>query len=125
MERGIRALRVSPEISPSQDFGAALRRRLRSEVSVGDPIAPTNAGIAAAFLLAAAVGLFVYEGLTHPPTAEPPIASRAIESTALAPPDDSIQPPDFVDVTLPPFAHSSLEFHSSQQPLGSFAVFPR
>jgi hypothetical protein len=125
MERGVEALRISPEISPSEEFGAALNRRLRSEVSVGDPITPTHAGIAVAFLLAAAVGLFAYEGLSRPPVTEPPIATRSPESAALTPSDDSVPPPDMVDVTLPPFAHSTLKFHSSQEPLGTFADFPR
>ncbi|MEE8117583.1 MAG: hypothetical protein V3T28_10770 [Gemmatimonadales bacterium] len=122
-ERGVAALRQSPRIEPSPGFRAGLRQRLQSEVAIGDPIAPTHAGLAAAFLLAAALGLFLIEGLTHP-EAEPVVAARA-QPAAFPDSLDVVPEPVPVDVTIPAFGRSTLEFHSSQAPLGTLLVFSR
>lgn len=122
LERGIRLLRDAQEISPSAAFRSGLNKRLRSEVAIGDPITPTNAGLAAALLLAAAVGLFVFEGFTTPAAVEPQAAARLAEPAF---PDsvDTVPATDVVDVTIPAFARTTLQFHSSQAPLGTQAVF--
>lgn len=95
-------------------------------MALGDPVRPTNAGLAAAFLLAAAVGMFVYEGVAHweqdvalaaEPTDPPAEAARF----ATTPP----APPETVDVTLPAFAHTTLELHSAHAPLGVVTAFGR
>lgn len=110
LERGLDVLR-SGDVSPSPTFRSRLSRRLRAEVAVGDPIVPTSAGLAAALLLATGLGLFLYEANT-PATEEIPPAAR------LAPVAfDTFPPPlEEFDVTLPPFANSTLQFLSSQEP---------
>lgn len=124
LEEGLGALRALGPVSPSGAFRSGLRRRLAAEISLGDPVRPTNAGLTAAFLLAAAVGLFVYQGLARPEadvavTPEPAAPDRGAERIATPPP----AVPETVDVTLPAFAHTSLQFHSHHAPLGSFVTF--
>lgn len=126
LDQGLGALRGANPIGPSAAFQVGLRQRLAAEVSLGDPVRPTNAGFAAAFLLAAAVGLFVYEGIARPAT------DVAVAAT---PPGDSGAPAgldarpatraDTFDVTLPPFAQTTLEFHSAHAPLGVVAALGR
>ena len=82
---------------------------------IGDPLVPTHAGVAAAFLLATALGLLIYEGLTHRASAAPPVA--AVTAPAFE--------PTFSNVTLPAFTHSTLDFHGAHAPLGSYALFAR
>lgn len=112
MTRGLALLQHSTEdVEPSADFRIRLDRRLRSEVALGDPVVPTHAGLAAALLLAAALGLLVVEALGRggaPVVAQQP--ARTFE-------------PALTNVTLPAFAHSTLEFHGVHAPLGSYVLF--
>lgn len=113
LERGLDVLR-SGDVSPSPTFRSRLSRRLRSEVAIGDPIVPTSAGLAAALLLATGLGLFLYEAST--PAAEEIPTHRAARLAPMA--FDTIPPPlEEIDVTLPPFTQSTLQFLSSQDPL--------
>ena len=116
MTRGLALLHHTiEEVEPSPHFQARLRERLRAEVVIGDPLVPTHAGLAAAFLLATALGLLVYEGLLRRASAERPVA--AVTAPAFE--------PTFSNVTLPAFTHSTLEFHGAHAPLGSFTLFAR
>lgn len=124
LEHGLGALQSLEAVAPSDEFRTGLRQRLAQEVSLGDPVRPTNTGLAAAFLLAAAVGLFVYEGMARAEgevalAAEPPAESAGPAFSAPA------TPPDTLDVTLPAFSHTTLEFHSAHAPLGAFAALGR
>ena len=117
LERGLEILRVG-DVSPSPRFRGRLNRRLLAEISIGDPVVPTSAGLAAAFLFAAGISLFLFEGLKRPPEQE-------LVAARLAPALDDTLPlpaPD-LDVTLPAFTDSKLEFTSSQVPLGTQVVF--
>jgi hypothetical protein len=121
MDRGLAALRGTEGVAPSSGFRAELDRRLLADVAMQDAVMPAHAGLAATFLVAAAVGLLLYEGLSRPESAEPEPSLAASLFRAPPPPG---QPP-LIDVTLPAFAHSDLTFTSSQTPLGSFAAFGR
>ncbi len=116
LERGLDALR-SGDVSPSPTFRSRLSRRLRAEVAVGDPIIPTSAGLAAAFLVATGVGLFLYETNTRAAEETPPAARLAPVAFDTFPP-----PVEAIDVTLPPFTNSTLQFLSSQEPLDVLVV---
>jgi predicted anti-sigma-YlaC factor YlaD len=116
MTRGLALLQhTARDVEPSPAFRQRLSQRLRAEVAVGDPLMPTHAGLAAALLIATALGLLVYEGLTRRVDAAP-LANHATAPTF---------EPALSDVTLPAFAHSTLEFHGSQAPLGSYTLFQR
>ena len=113
MTRGLALLhQVAAEVEPSAGFRARLDNRLRAEVTVGDPVVPTHAGLAAALLLAAALGLLVVQGLgrSTAPVATADQAPRTFE-------------PALANVTLPAFTRSTLEFHGVHAPLGSYALF--
>jgi len=117
MTRGLALLHHTvEEVEPSASFQTRLRERLRAQVVIGDPLVPTHAGVAAAFLLATALGLLIYEGLARRTSAEPPLAS-AVTAPAFE--------PTFSNVTLPAFTHSTLDFHGAHAPLGSYALFAR
>jgi hypothetical protein len=103
------------DVEPSERFRDRLAGRLRAEVALGDPLMPTHAGLAAALLVATALGLLVVEGLVRGPGAEPAVRAAA---------SPTFQPP-ISNVTLPAFAHSTLEFHGMHAPLGSFVLFGR
>lgn len=124
LEHGLGELQALDIVAPSEDFRTGLHRRLAAEVSLGDPVRPTNTGLAAAFLLAAAVGLFVYEGMAR---AEHDVALAADLPADAGGPVFPVpaQPVDTVDVTLPAFSHTTLEFHSAHAPLGGFAALGR
>ena len=129
LDEGLDALRELAAVNPSPTFRVGLRERLSAEVSLGDPLRPTNAGLAAAFLLAAAVGLFVYEGVAHRKgalaiDAEPP-AQRAAPLDLTVDSAPAPAPIETVDLTLPAFGHAPLEFHSAHAPLGGFAALGR
>lgn len=123
LEMGLEELREARGVEPSARFRRDLRRRLAAEVALGDPIVPTNAGVAAAMLLAAAVGLLLFQTAATSPLEEPAAAVAAAaaleDSLGLAPLQDRM------DVTIPAFTHSSLEFHSSQVPPATLAVLTR
>jgi hypothetical protein len=121
MDRGLAALRGTRDVGPSPGFRAELDRRLRADVAMQDAVMPAHAGLAATFLVAAAVGLLLYEGLSHPESAEPAPALAASPFRAPPPPDQ----PLFIDVTLPAFTHTDFTFTSNQTSLGSFAGFGR
>jgi hypothetical protein len=113
MTRGLSLLHQTAEdVEPSEEFRARLDRRLRAEVTVGDPVVPTHAGLAAALLLAAALGLMVVEGLG--PSAAPLAAADRSPQTF---------EPALANVTLPAFTRSTLEFHGVHAPLGSYVLF--
>lgn len=117
MEGGLAALREADGPAPSPGFRAALDRRLGAEVAHQDTVMPAPAGLAATFLVAAAIGLLLYEALSHAdPPGEPPAVAV---SPFPAPPPVA---PALIDVTLPAFARSHFTFTSSQSPLGVFAV---
>jgi hypothetical protein len=118
MDNGLAALRRTANVTPSPHFRAELDRRLRAESAMQDAVMPAHAGLAATFLVAAAVGLLLYEGLSNADAAgtTPTLATSPFR----APPPPN-QPP-FIDVTLPAFTHSDLVFTSNQAALGSFAA---
>ncbi len=118
MALGLSALRDTEDVTPSRRFRTELTHRLRAEVAIGDPIAPTHAGLAAALLLAAALGLLLYESVVRPEVA-------AVARSEAIPVDTRPYAPALTDVTLPAFTHSALQFHSQQIPLGSYAAFTR
>lgn len=123
-DRALDAWRDVDVIAPSPGFSQRLRRRLLAEVSIGDPVVPTHAGLAAAFLLAAAVGVFLFEGLRGP--AEEPAAVAALdELPGFADSTVDVPPSELADVTIPPFSPNRFEFSSSQEPLGTNVVFAR
>lgn len=116
MTRGLALLhQTTEEVEPSPSFHERLQERIRAEVVIGDPLIPTHAGLAAAFLVATALGLLVYEGLGHRASAEPPVAVAGAPAFEAA----------FSNVTLPAFTHSTLEFHGAHAPLGSYTLFAR
>ena len=117
LTRGLALLHHTVEdVEPSARFRDRLAGRLRAEVAIGDPLVPTHAGLAAALLVATALGLLVVEGVVRGPRrAGPPTA---------AVPAPTFQPA-LSNVTLPAFAHSTLEFHGMHAPLGSHALFGR
>jgi hypothetical protein len=117
LDLGLDMLRDRDEPEPSGGFRPTLDRRLRAEVAIGDPVMPTHAGLAAAFLMAAAVGLLFYEGLARRGPAGPAASPSA---TATFPEPVPTLPP-LQDVTLPAFTNTKLEYHGQQQPLGAFA----
>jgi anti-sigma factor RsiW len=117
LDMGLQTLREPEDPRPSDDFRLELDRRLRAEVAIGDPVMPTHAGLAAAFLIVAALGLVLYQGVGRrgpAATANQPPAGRSF-------PERPRPLPPMQDVTLPPFANSSVEYHGSQPPLGTFA----
>lgn len=105
------------EVEPSDGFRAQLAGRLRAEVAIGDPLMPTHAGLAAALLVATALGLVVVEGVIRG-------GDPARQPVAAAPAPAPFQPA-ISNVTLPAFAHSTLEFHGVHAPLGSYVQFGR
>lgn len=114
MTRGLALLQhAAPELEPSAGFEARLQERLRAQVAIGDPVAPTHAGLAAALLVATALGLLLSEGLRRDvvPTSPPALATTPQLQPALS------------NLTLPAFAHSTLEFHGVHAPLGSYALY--
>jgi anti-sigma factor RsiW len=112
MTRGLALLHLTAEeVEPSAEFRTRLECRLRAQVTVGDPVIPTHAGLAAALLLAAALGLLVVEGLGR---SDPPLVAGQSQPSFEA---------ALANVTLPAFAHSTLEFHGVHAPLGSYALF--
>jgi hypothetical protein len=116
MDGGLAAVREADDIAPSPGFRAELERRLGGEVAGRHTIMPARAGLAATFLVAAAVGLLLYEAFSHAdPVREPPAVAA---SPFPAPPPPA---PSFIDVTLPAFTGSHFTFTSSQSPLGVFA----
>jgi hypothetical protein len=121
MDRGLAALRGTPDVAPSPGFRTELDRRLRAELAIQDAVMPAHAGLAATFLVAAAVALLLYEGSSHGnPAAAPP---AMVASPFRAPPPRG--GPPFIDVTLPAFTRSEFSFTSSQSPLGAFAALAR
>lgn len=118
LDVGLSTLREPDEGGPSDTFRASLHRRLRAEVALGDPLMPTHAGLAAGLLMAAAVGLLLYEGLGRRATDE--LAARPAAVSTF--PESTRVPPPLQDVTLPAFTHSEFEYHGQQEPLGTFAA---
>lgn len=115
MIRGLALLQHAvPDVEPSPGFQARLEARLREQVSVGDPLVPTHAGLAAALLVVTALGLLLYEGSGRRGAPPPPVAAAA---PAFA--------PALSNLTLPAFAHSTLEFHGVHAPLASYALYRR
>jgi hypothetical protein len=121
MDSGLAAVRGTQNVAPSSGFRAELDRRLGAERAMQDAVMPAHAGLAATFLVAAAVGLLLYEGLSHPDPADTAPTLATSPFRAPSPPDR----PLFIDVTLPAFTHSDFTFTSSQTPLGSFAALAR
>lgn len=117
LTRGLALLQTTLEdVEPSERFRDRLAGRLRAQVAIGHPLVPTNAGLAAALLVATALGLVVVEGvLRRHPEAELPVAAAAAPRFQ----------PALSNVTLPAFAHSTLEFHGVHAPLGSYALYAR
>jgi len=117
LTRGLALLQTSLEdVEPSERFRDELAGRLRAQVAIGHPLVPTNAGVAAALLVATALGLVVVEGILR--------SDRETEPPMAAAPAPVFQP-TLSNVTLPAFAHSALEFHGVHAPLGSYALFAR
>jgi hypothetical protein len=125
---GLAALQDSEEIAPSPDFHHRLERRLREEAAIGDPLAPTNLGVAAALLLAVSVGLVFYEGLADRPSNVPSaVAIADSESPAHLAPSFPSAPltPQSVDFTLPAFGDTAVQFSSAGTPLGTWVSLGR
>jgi len=115
--RGLALLHDTLEdVEPSDRFRDRLAGRLRAEVAVGDPLVPTHAGLAAALLVVTALGLLVVEGVVR--------GGRGAQQPMAAAPSPTFQPA-LSNVTLPAFAHSTLEFHGVHAPLGSYVLFGR
>ena len=91
------------------------RRRLHGDERVR-VVRQANAGVAAALLVATAVGLVVVEGILRR-NQEAALPAAAASAPAFE--------PALSNVTLPAFAHSTLEFHGVHAPLGSYALFAR
>lgn len=128
LERGLGLLQTSGgDVVPSSHFRERLQRRLQDEIAVGDPLIPTNAGMAAAFVLAAGLGLILYEGVLRPPkeaAVEPPPAAEMTRPAALPLPIPPAPAPEqFVDVTLPAFGDTAMHFRSEGELPGTWAVF--
>lgn len=117
LTRGLAILHHTLEdVEPSDLFRDRLAGRLRAEVAIGDPLKPTHAGLAAALLVATALGLLVADGILR--------GGRQVDApTAMAAPHTFR--PAMSNVTLPAFAHSTLEFHGVHAPLGSYVLFGR
>jgi predicted anti-sigma-YlaC factor YlaD len=114
MTRGLALLQHAvPDLEPSAGFQARLRERLKAQISVGDPVTPTHAGVAAALLVVTALGLLLSEGLGRDDAPAPPVAAAAAPGFE----------PALSNLTLPAFGHSTLEFHGVHAPLGSYALF--
>ena len=122
LDLGIETLRglEAPPVRPS--FERRLRRRLRAEVAIGDPVVPTHAGLAAGFLLAAALSFALYEGLTHPAEDEM-MAARVVHARVFA--DSGTVPAEFVDVSMPAFSDSRISYSSTEEPLSVHVLFAR
>jgi hypothetical protein len=120
LDVGLETLRGQDEPVPSPGFRSALDGRLRAEVAIGDPVMPTHAGLAAAFLMVAALGLLLYQGMSR---GAPEAAGTAPPAPAMAGRFPAPEPrlPALQDVTLPPFVNSALEYSGRQAPLGAFA----
>ena len=115
LSRGLALLQdAPPEVELSARFRDRLDDRLRTEIALGNPLVPTHAGLAAALLVATALGLLLVEG----------VAGRDPGHEVAAAPGPVFQPA-LSNVTLPAFTHSTLEFHGVHAPLGSFALFQR
>ncbi|HKI94273.1 MAG TPA: hypothetical protein VJ992_03175 [Gemmatimonadales bacterium] len=129
LRRGLEVLQETEEIDPSPSFRIRLEHRLRQEASIGDPLVPTNLGIAAALLLAAAVGLVFYEGLAATPGTAPAAVAAIADSDArpAASPTFAAAPlaPRSVDFTLPAFGDTAVQFSSSSSPLGTWVSLGR
>jgi hypothetical protein len=116
LTRGLALLHAIEDVEPSDRFRDRLAGRLRAEVAIGDPLVPTHAGLAAALLVATALGLLVVEGMVRGAgRAETPVAAAAAPAFQ----------PALSNVTLPAFAHSTLEFHGVHAPLGTYGLFGR
>lgn len=116
LTRGAEALRSLPVPLPSRRFRAGLAHRLAGEVAIGDPIAPTRVGIAAAFLLAAAVALVLYEGLAAHAFPQSTLPIAIADTTSLL---DTPRPSAnrvVVNFTLPAFSGAAVQFSSSPAP---------
>jgi hypothetical protein len=114
MERGLALLQHAvPEVEISAGFQARLQERLRAQVAIGSPLVPTHAGLAAALLVVTALGLLLYEGLGRKGVPAQPAAATATPHLQ----------PALSNLTLPAFAHSTLEFHGVHAPLGSYALY--
>jgi len=116
LTRGLALLRTMEDVEPSERFRDRLAGRLRDEVAIGDPLVPTHAGLAAALLVATALGLLVVDGVVR--------GADGAETPMAAAPAPTFQPA-LSNVTLPAFAHSTLEFHGVHAPLGSYVLFGR
>ena len=116
LTRGLALLHTMEDVELSERFRDRLAGRLRAEVAIGDPLVPTHAGLAAALLVATALGLLVVEGVVRDADgAETPVAASPAPAFH----------PALSNVTLPAFAHSTLEFHGVHAPLGSYVLFGR
>jgi hypothetical protein len=118
LDMGLDTLRDREAPEPSAGFRLSLERRLRAEVAIGDPVMPTHAGLAAAFMMAAALGLLVYEGVSRQGSNRAASAATAAPATF---PDLVRRPPPLQDVTLPAFTNTELQYHGQQRALGTFA----
>lgn len=118
LDLGLHTLRTPEDDGPSLGFRDGLERRLRAEVALGDPVMPTHAGLAAAFLMLAAAALVVYEGVAR--RAGSPVAARSTIPAVF--PSLPAAFPVMEDVTLSPFTPSAFEYHGQRIPLGTFAT---
>ena len=125
LRRGVAALRDADEIAPSPYFRQQLAERLAREVRIGDPIQPTSAGLAAALLIGAALGLTLME-----PALEQADIPLVAERAAAPPPFRRDTTPDTpapeaplpVDVTIG-FSPAAPVFSSGHRPVGMLALF--
>jgi len=70
---GVGALQTLPSTEPDAAFRRRLERRLRAErARAGRPVLPTRPALAAAVLVAVALGLLAWEGTRHNQTARAP-----------------------------------------------------
>ncbi len=73
LHHGVGALQTLPEPEPDQAFRRRLERRLSAErARTGRPALPTRPALAAAVLVAIALGLLAWEGARRNPTVSTP-----------------------------------------------------
>jgi hypothetical protein len=131
VRRGVMALRAGADLTPSADF----RRRLRARLAGGEPaeldqpVFPGRPGIAVSLMLAAALGLLIYEGLARRPGQ--PARTAALVATAQASPQPLVVANPgmpfvtFADLRLPSFPDPAQHWSGADVPLGTWANLPR
>jgi hypothetical protein len=130
VRRGVMALRAGADLCPSADFRRRLRDRLArtDAASLDEPVLPGRAGVAVSLMVAAAVGLLIYEGTARRPGAE--VANRPVRAVAEPPLPVVVANPGvpfvaFADLRLPAFPDPTQRWSGAELPRGTWASLPR